>query len=61
MGQENFEFKISRGTRILLGQYMVDEVVIYTPCPDPRQRRPAELAVILSFTLRLNRNSELRT
>lgn len=62
MGQDNFEFKISRGTSVLLGQYMVDEVVIYTPsCPDPRQRRPAELAVILSFILRLNRNSELRT
>lgn len=70
MGKENFEFKISGGTGVLLSQYMVDEVVIYTPsCPDPecgsqyhpRQRRPAELAVILTFMLRLNRNSELRT
>lgn len=36
MGQENFESKISGGTRVLLSQYMVDEVVIYTPSyPDP--------------------------
>lgn len=62
MGQENFEFKISGGTRVLLSQYMVDEVVIYTPSyPDPEWISPAELAVILSFMLRLNRNPELRT
>lgn len=45
MGQENFEFKISGGTRV----------------PDPEWISPAELAVILSFMLRLNRNPELRT